>query len=180
LVLSPRAALVVLGGSVLLGLLLVGLFLRRWVRSFYAISTRAAVALFVGLCALGVAFFGGLPVAPLPLGLLAGIYTGRRARYLRPDVPSAQSMIHRSSLLAATVTTASVLSVGLEALANPSILERALVVVGLDQRVLTGLPGLALVMLVCLLLFGLQYSGTRAAGHAAFFRDPRRRRRTPR
>ncbi|MHC4406209.1 MAG: hypothetical protein ACYTG0_41775, partial [Planctomycetota bacterium] len=56
-----------------LGLLLDVLFLRRWVRSFYMANMWLMVVLYLGLSIISVAFFMGLPVGTLALGMTAGV-----------------------------------------------------------------------------------------------------------
>jgi hypothetical protein len=71
--------------SLLPGLFIDILFLKRWVRSAYTMSAKAigAVYIFYSVCAIG--FFMGIPIGNIFLGILAGVYAARKMHFTRAD-----------------------------------------------------------------------------------------------
>lgn len=78
---SVNAVIVTALSGLLAGIVLDLLLLRKWIRRFYTSSLWLMAAIYGALCVVAVAFFMGLPVGTFGLGILAGIYAGRRQRH---------------------------------------------------------------------------------------------------
>jgi len=151
-----------------LGLLLDVFFLRRWVKKFYTASIRLLTIFYLGLCLVAVAFFIGLPIGTFALGIAAGVYAGRRMRFLRLDCSNAVPAIRRTALVAAAVTAMAALPIGILALREEDILKMLETLLGLSQITLHGFTGFMLIGMLCFILFVMQYWFSKKAGLMAF------------
>lgn len=88
-------------GGLAFGLLLDGLFLRRWLQMAYRFHPIILVAIYLFYSVGMFGFFMGVPVFNTILGPLAGYYTSRRIRNTNP--PDRKAIIHRVSLFTAFV-----------------------------------------------------------------------------
>jgi hypothetical protein len=106
--------------GLLVGIVLDVLFLKRWIRGFYAASLWLLAAVYGALCVLAVASFMGLPVGTFALGLLAGAYAGRRQIHNpSDDIPGRG--LRRVAFFAALLTSGAALPIGLLALQEQSV-----------------------------------------------------------
>jgi lysylphosphatidylglycerol synthetase-like protein (DUF2156 family) len=151
-----------------LGLVLDIVYLKRWIKTFYTANIWILAAIYLGLCAVAVAFFMGLPVGTFLLGVGSGAYVGRRHRHARTDRLSAARSLRITAVFAALVTTAAALPIGLLALNDRSVVESLDTLLGFGQADLRGFAGLTLVGVLCVALFAAQYCGTRIAGQLFF------------
>lgn len=151
-----------------LGCLLDVAFLRRWIRKFYTANVWVMTAVYLGLCVIAVAFFMGLPVGTFSLGIAASAYMGRREHHRQAARERVASTLRKSALLAASVTAAAALPIGIFALEEPSVLRLLDGNLGIVGTSLHGTVGLMLIGFLCFLLFAMQYWCSEAAGHVAF------------
>lgn len=151
-----------------LGVALDVVYLRRWIRSFYTANVWILAAVYLGLSVGAVALFMGVPVGTFLLGIGSGVYVGRRRRHSRGSVSPASPSLRTTALFAATVTTAAALPMGFLALADQSVLESLATLLGVSQSSLRGLAGVALIGILCLVLFASQYCCSRIAGQLSF------------
>ena len=158
------AALLGLG----VGLLLDVLFLRKWVQRFYVANPWLIGIVYLCLCIAAVAFFMGLPIGTLALGIAVGVYAGRKERHVRGNRTSVVPTLRKTALMAASVTTMAALPIGILALNEQDILAMLATLSGLSQADLRGYAGFALVGLLCVLLFLIQYWFSKKAGLLAF------------
>ncbi len=89
--------------SLLPGLLIDILFLKRWVKNAYTMSNKAvgAVYIFHSVCALG--FFMGIPIGCIFLGVLAGIYAGRKVSLTGSNQTDSGSYFRRVAIFTSAV-----------------------------------------------------------------------------
>jgi len=89
--------------SLLPGLLIDVLFLRRWVKNAYTMNAKAVGALYIfySVCALG--FFMGIPIGNIFLGILAGIYSARRFSLTPDSCLNAGDYFKRTAIFSAAV-----------------------------------------------------------------------------
>jgi hypothetical protein len=89
--------------SLLPGLFIDILFLKRWVRNAYTmnIKTLAVLYLFHSVCALG--FFMGIPIGNIFLGILAGIYSARRLSLTCDNRLKSKDHFKRTAIFTAVV-----------------------------------------------------------------------------
>lgn len=161
------AALSGLGAGLILDLL----FLRRWASSFYAWDYRLLVPLYLFGSAVAVAWFMGFPLGNVTWGTLAGVYVGRKQHHEAASPSAARQAIRRVGTFTAVVTGLEALPIGLMAL-NEGIAVRTIqAVTGLDQQTIAGPFGVAMVIVLCLLLMGLQWWCTTSAARIALSRS---------
>ena len=164
----PTGAIIVAAFTGLgIGLLLNIFFLKRWVAAFYTANAFLMVAIYLGLSTIALAVFMGLPVGTFALGILAGAYVGRKQRHLHPGSDMISQSLTRVSLLAASLTTALAVPIGFMALGEP-ITRQIEIGLGLTSGLLVSPVGWASVVVVCVVLFGLQYYCAKVAGRFAF------------
>ena len=157
------SALIGLGVGVVCNIL----FLRRWVRAFYTADWFLLTAVYLGLSVIALAFCMGVPVGIFGMGVALGVYVGRRLHYRRADGNMASRTLTRGAYFAASLTALMFLPIGLMGLSEPDV-ARAVRAFGLEPGLVSGPAGPALVAMICLALFALQFFCTRAAGRLAF------------
>lgn len=152
-----------------LGCLLDVLCLRLWVKKFFTANPRWLLAAYLGLFVIAFGFFMGLPVGTFLLGIVAGIYVGRREFHRQADAARAAAAFRRVAVFVASVTTAAALAIGILALQSEQETLRWLEnTFGLNQNSLQGGGGFVLIGLLCVLLFVMQYWCSLKAGGFAF------------
>ena len=152
-----------------LGIVLDIVYLKRWIKVFYSANIWILVAVYVGLCAVAVAFCMGLPAGTLLLGTGTGAYIGRRQYHSQADIASGTATLRKTAFFAASVTTTAALPIGLLALDDRGVLDFLETLLGFGQADLRGFVGVILVVgVLCLLLFAVQYWCSRIAGQLAF------------
>jgi hypothetical protein len=143
-------------------------YLKRWIKVFYTANVRILAAIYLGLCAVAVAFFMGVPAGTFLLGIGTAVYVGRRQRHSQADSASATPILRKTAVFAALVTTAAALPIGLLALGDQGVLEFLETFLGFGQAGLRGFVGVTLVGVLCLVLFAAQYWCSHMAGQLAF------------
>jgi hypothetical protein len=148
--------------GLLVGIVLDVLFLRRWIRGFYAARLWLLAIVYGALCVVAVASFMGLPVGTFALGLLAGAYAGRRQIHNpSDDIPG--HGLRRVAFFAALLTAGAALPIGLLALHEQSVAELFRRILGISSWG----AGVMVVCLLCMVLFGAQYWCSLGAGGLA-------------
>lgn len=89
--------------SLLPGLFIDILFLKRWVRSAYTMSNKAigAVYIFYSVCAIG--FFMGIPIGNIFLGILTGVYAARKMHFTMAEEERRDQYFRKTAKFAAAV-----------------------------------------------------------------------------
>ena len=114
------------------GIVLDILFLRRWIRGFYAASLWLLAVVYGALCVVAVASFMGLPVGTFALGLLAGAYAGRRQLH-NPSDGNAGHGLRRAAFFAALLTAGAALPIGILALQERSVVDLFQKILGIES-----------------------------------------------
>lgn len=169
--LSEKAIAVAALSGLGAGLLLDGLFLRRWAASFYAWDVRLLALLYLCGSAVAVALFMGFPLGNAAWGTVAGIYLGRRQRYQAATPQALRQAARWASLFTATVTGLEALPIGFMALQEGIVVRILQAATGWSPQHIAGLPGTILVIVLCLVLVALQMWLTRTASTIAFGRQ---------
>jgi hypothetical protein len=151
-----------------LGIVLDIVCLKRWIKVFYTANVWILAAVYVGLCAVAVAFCMGFPAGTFLLGTGTGVYIGRRQYHSQADSASGTATLRKTAIFAALVTTTAALPIGLFALEDRGVLNFLETLLGFGQADLRGFVGVTLVGVLCLLLFTVQYWCSRIAGQLAF------------
>ena len=143
------------------------LFLKRWVAAFYTARWTWVAAVYLGFSVIALAFCMGVPIGTFTVGVTGGVYLGRRLRHTIATGSVVSRTLTRGALCTASLTTLLALPVGLMALHEPIVLHTA-GAFGLEAKTISGTVGEASIIIICLVLFGLQFWATRWAGFLAF------------
>ena len=165
---SERPIIAAAMSGLVVGIVLDLLLLRKWIRRFYTASLWLMAAVYGALCVVAVASFMGLPVGTFGLGLLAGIYAGRRQHHAAAEGAAVRRGLRRAALFAALLTAGAALPIGILALQERSVRELLGKILGLAPSAVHGAAGVMLVCLLCVVLFGAQYLCSLQAGWLAF------------
>jgi len=106
-------------------------------------------------------------IVAVALAVAGGIYLGRRLHHALASGRVVSRALTRGALCAAALTTLLALPIGLMALREPVVV-RAGGLLGLEPGTVSGPIGQASMVVICLVLFGLQFWSTRGAGCLAF------------
>ena len=150
------------------GMILDVLFLKNWVPRFYTTNIWLMGIIYIALSIAAVAFFMGLPVGTIILGILAGIYMGRRACHAQIDLTMDESSLRKTSLAAGAVTSMAAFPIGLLALNEDDILEMLQSLLGIWQLNFRGWAGFTLIGLLCIFLYLIQYWLSKQVGYLAY------------
>lgn len=150
------------------GLILDGIYLRRWVARFFTVELRILMLVYLVCSVMAVAAFMGVPVGNLILGGLAGVYLGRREQHTGTGGESAAIHFQRAGLFTAAVTGAEAFAIGLIALNEDWVVEWLQAVSGMGGWALPGAPGISLIIVLCGILMIVQYWLTRSLAWVAF------------
>jgi hypothetical protein len=159
---SVKVVIVSALAGLMAGIVLDILFLRRWIRGFYAASLWLLAVIYAALCVLAVASFMGLPVGTFALGLLAGAYAGRRQLH-NPSNDNAGHGLRSAAFFAALLTAGAALPIGIFVLREQSVADLFQKLLGIESWG----AEVMVVCLLCIVLFGAQYSCSLIAGRLA-------------
>ncbi|UCC64262.1 MAG: hypothetical protein JSV36_04195 [Anaerolineae bacterium] len=151
-----------------IGVALDAFCLKRWIARFYGADVRLAVLVYLFWSAVAVALCMGLPFGNIALGILAGVYVGRRHYHAGASEEAFTRAARHSSIFVGLVTGAEAFLIGLFGLREEFIVDALRAGVGLDQSVVTGPIGVGLVGVVCVVLVAVQFWCTKAAARIAF------------
>jgi len=141
--------------------------LRRWTQGFYQANMPLMIFLFL-ICSLAsIALFMGVPIGNLALGILAGLYTGRRYYHGGRGPEAFAGASRRVGLFTGAVVAAVALPVGLLALvAGEEYIAKSIVEsLGFTY---SNTAGVGLVVALCVLLMLIQYLLARSAAILAY------------
>ena len=151
-----------------IGITLDILWLRNWTARVYNLDMRILAFAYLFWSATANAAFMGLPLGNIVLGMLAGVYVGRRKLHARVSTDSFARAARNVSIFTALVTGIEQLPIGLMALREPVLLECLRARVGLEQSTLGSPVGIGLVGLACAALMAIQFWFTRFAARLSF------------
>ena len=151
-----------------LGVALDVLYLRRWINRFYSVNTEFMIFAYLFWSAIAVALLMGLPLLNIALGILAGLYIGRKRLHEQAARDAFRKTAWKISLFTALVTGLEALPIGLLGLKEGMAMEMSGSVTGLSRMLVTGPVGIAIVIMLCLILMVIQFLCTRTAAKFAF------------
>ena len=157
--------------GLILGITLDVLYLRRWIPRFYDVDVRIMIVVYLCCSMIAVGFFMGVPAGNIALGALAGVYIGRREYHAARSRESVSGTFRKGSLFTAGVTGAEAFPIGLIALGEDWVVEWLQAVTGIDLWAETGLLGIALIVLLCIIMMIVQFWCTRTMAWIAFGSD---------
>jgi len=162
--------LAALTGAVV-GIVLNVFYLRRWIAKFYLAHSALTMMVYVFWSVIAVALFMGLPLGNILLGMLAGLYTGRKMRFLGAPIETLSGSARKVGLFTAGVTGLEMILIGILGLREDFVQRIFQSTIGLAPASTMGLPGIALVMALCFVLMGVQFWLTRLATLFSFGGD---------
>ncbi|MGD0651282.1 MAG: hypothetical protein ABSA97_09115 [Verrucomicrobiia bacterium] len=146
-----------------LGLLLLGVWLRRWIHNFYTVRIILAVSAYLFWSVIALAFFMGLPIGNLALGSLAGLYIGRKAHHQGIATSLFERQAQWVGLFTAAVVGLISTAMGILAIQERETMQVILGLVGLSQLAATETGRVVLVAIAVPALIAIQYWLTRVA-----------------
>jgi hypothetical protein len=146
-----------------LGLLLLVVWLRRWIHSFYAVSSILTVSAYLCWSVIALASFMGLPVGNLVLGSLAGLYIGRKAHHQCMATSLFERQARQVGLFTAAVVGFISTAMGILAVQERETMQVILGLVGLSRLAATETGRVVLVAIAVPALIAIQYWLTRVA-----------------
>jgi hypothetical protein len=172
LILIPETAIPTVAFSGLgLGILLDVAFLKQWTQNLYLFDLRLLSLLYLFYAIVTLAFFMGVPIFNVGLGVIAGVYIGRRCRCLKMNVESFQRAVKKISQFTALVMSFTAIISGAIAISDPWTPANLQGMLNLGSFVITPEMIISLIVIgVPLLVIG-QYWLTRFAALFAFNLD---------
>lgn len=150
-----------------IGIALDILSLKNWITRFYSLDVKLTVLAYLFWSAVAVAFFMGLPFGNIALGTVAGLYVGRKQHHAGATKSLFAISARNVGIFTALVTGAEALPIGGLALGERTIVA-SVRAIGLGPPATTGLRGVGLVGVICLVLMAVQFCCTRTAAAFAF------------
>jgi hypothetical protein len=150
------------------GIVLDLLFLPMWIRRFYTAGWRWMWAFYAALFLLAGAIFMGVPVGTFGLGLLTGVYAGRRYHHAGSEAAAAGHDLRRVSFFTASLTAVTALPISILGLKEQTVVDLVRKIPGIEPSILQGVSGAGVVCLFCVVLFAALYGGSLAAGWWAY------------
>ena len=164
---EPAIAVAALSGLAA-GVVLDLLFLPGWIRRFYTAGRGWMRAVYAALFVAAFAMFMGAPIGTFVLGLLAGVYAGRRLRHAGSEEAAARSGLRRVAFVTALLTAVAALPIGILGLKEQLVVDLVQKIPGVEASILQGAGGVALVCLFSVALFAGQYGCSILVGWWAF------------
>ena len=140
--------------------------MREWTSMFYQASPTLMVSLFLICSVLAIALCMGIPIGNLVLGVLAGVYVGRRYLHAASEPDAFERASRKVGVFTGIIVAALAFPVGILALyAGEEETARSVVeAIGLPYR---RIVGFGFVTVLCGLLLLMQYGLTRGAAWLA-------------
>jgi len=154
---SERAIPVCAFAGLGVGIVVVILGLRTWVSSFYSAGKILTMPLYLFWSAIALAFFMGLPVGVFMLGLLAGLYIGRKGYHEGKAVTNFKKNVLQVCVFTSIVTGFASLAMGILAIQEADTMQIILMLVGMSRLAATAVGRAVLVAIAVPVLIGLQY-----------------------
>jgi hypothetical protein len=150
------------------GIVLDLLFLPMWIRRFYTAGRGWMGAFYAALFVVAGAMFMGMPVGTFGLGLLTGIYAGRRHHHAGSEEAAVHRALRRIALITALLTAGAALPIGILGLNERFVIELLRKIPGIETVAAQAVTGVMLVCVFCVVLFTAQYGCMLVAGMWAY------------
>jgi hypothetical protein len=150
-----------------LGLVLDLLLLRRWVRGFYTARMLLVLAVYLFWSGVAMGLFMGLPVGAMFVGVLFGVYMGRRQFHAAASASERETVAGRVALLTALAVGLMSLPIGLLSMHEPDVVRFLVELLRTDAATFHGLSGVLIVSGLCFALIAVQFYCSLIAVHLA-------------
>ena len=151
-----------------LGIVVVISRLRSWVSGFYDARKVVAVPLYLFWSAIALAFFMGLPIGVVVLGLIPGLYIGRKEHHACRQADLFKKDARTVSLFTAAITGFVSLAMGIMAVGEQRSMQHILAIVGMSRLAATPGGRIVFVAIAVAVLTTLQYWLTRRTASWGF------------
>lgn len=138
------------------GIILTAARLKSWIRKFYKANLILMSVIYLCWSAVAVAIFMGVPLGNLIWGTIAGFYIGRRRYHEELSLEVFKKSARNAGIFTGLITGIEALPIGLFAFGQD------------ESGLTTNLFEIAVVILLCLILFVMQFLLTRWAARRAF------------
>ena len=150
------------------GIILDILYVRKWIPRFYALDLKLMAVVYLFCSAIAAAFCMGLPIGNIFLGIVAGVYIGRRLHYSDHGRELFLRLTKRVGMYTAMVTGLWTVSIGLLALNERIVIQMSQRLFGITRETLTSHFGVVLAILLGAVLATLQYWCTMTASKISY------------
>jgi hypothetical protein len=131
--------------------------LRTWLSRFYSAGKILTVPLYLFWSAIALAFFMGLPIGVVTLGLLAGFYAGRKGYHAGMTTNGFKKYVLKVCVFTSIVTGFVSLAMGILAVQDARTMQHILMLVGMSSLGATASGRAVLVVIAVPVLIGVQY-----------------------
>ena len=145
------------------GIIIDILALKRVIPKLYEANKFILIVIYLFCSAFAVSVFMGLPAGNLFLGFTAGLYIGRKCHHFRQNPESYLRSLKTVSHFTAFITAVEALTIGLIILNDKSALLSADHFIGLQIFSASKANNLLIIILLCMILYLLQFFITKAA-----------------
>jgi len=160
-------AIALLVVSFLTGLAIDVCCLRKWTQSIYRANMKLMIILYLVCSFIAIGMFMGVPIGNLALGILAGLYIGRRCFHMEQGKDSLNRFAHNTSFFTAFIMGLVSFPVGMLAL----FAGEEYVIISVVESLRIGysrIAGIGFILALCGLLMLLQYWLARGASILAY------------
>ena len=147
----------------LFGVIIDILYLKRLIPVFYKFKISLMMILYLFCSAIAVAFFMGFPVGNFFLGLVAGLYIGRKYHYLDQSQDELPFVIKTTCLFTALVTSLEAFPIGLLVLKDNYLLRSINQLFGFQLFSKNTVIDITIIAFMCLILYVVQFLLTKRA-----------------
>jgi len=151
-----------------IGILADILYLRKLIPLFYRIKMPLLIATYMLCSVMAIAFFMGLPIGNLILGIIAGIYIGRRYHHNNQNRDEFTPVLKAVAIFTASVTTLGALSIGFLALQEKSLIGSINQYFGFKIFFINNFIDTTIIVSLCIILFIIQYISTKISSKYMF------------
>lgn len=151
-----------------IGILADILYLRKLIPLFYRIKMSLLIATYMLCSVMAIAFFMGLPIGNLILGIIAGIYIGRRYHHNNQSRDEFTPVLKAVTIFTASVTTLGALSIGFLALQEKSLIGSINQYFGFKIFFINNFIDTTIIVSLCIILFIIQYISTKISSKYMF------------
>ena len=149
------------------GILLDIRYQKDWVRKFYTARAYLIIMVYLSLSVVLFTIFMGFPVANIILGILAGLYVGRRCCHTGTRQDTVRRAAREIGFFTASVIMVETLPIAMLSRSEDVVQEALRQVFGLSQSAILGAGGITLMAVSCLILFMAQFWLTQNAARLA-------------
>jgi hypothetical protein len=151
-----------------IGIILDIRFVRTWIPRFYALDLKLMALVYLFCSAIAAAFCMGFLIGNFFLGIVAGVYIGRRSHYSDHGRELFLRLTKGVGMYTAMVTGLWTVSIGLLALNERIVIRMSQELFGITRETLTSHFGVVLVILLGAVLTTLQYWCTMTASKISY------------